>query len=55
MPLDCITEVWYEQTEAPKALAGFAVSERGKVILDLEGVFMPASQAAEGPLSETGT
>ena len=41
---DCITEVWYEDMEAFKAFAQLAMSEKGKVIFDLEGTFMDTSK-----------
>jgi hypothetical protein len=44
LPFDCITEVWYEDMEAFKAFAQFAMSEKGKVIFDLEGTFMDTTK-----------
>ena len=44
LPFDCITEVWYEDTEAFKAFAQLAMSEKGKGIFDLEGTFMDTSK-----------
>ena len=44
LPFDCITEVWYENMEAFKAFAQLAMSEKGKVIFDLEGTFMDTSK-----------
>ena len=44
LSFDCITEVWYENMEAFKAFAQLAMSEKGKVIFDLEGTFMDTSK-----------
>lgn len=41
---DCITEVWYEDMEAFKAFAQFAMSEAGRVIFDLEESFFDTSK-----------
>jgi hypothetical protein len=44
LPFDCITEVWYEDMEAFKAFAQLAMSEKGKIIFDLESTFMDTSK-----------
>ena len=55
LPFDCITEVWYEDMEAFKAFAQLAMSEKGKVIFDLEGTFMDTSQTVAVLVKETGS
>jgi hypothetical protein len=54
LPFDCITEVWYEDMEAFKAFAQLAMSEKGKVIFDLEGTFMDTSKTVAVLVRETG-
>ena len=52
---DCITEVWYEDMEAFKAFAQFAMSEDGKVIFDTEATFMDTSKTVAVLVRETSS
>lgn len=53
LPFDCITEVWYEDMEAFKAFARLAISEKGKVIFDLEWTFIDTSRTVAVLVKET--
>jgi len=52
---DCINEVWYEDREAFKAFALFAMSEDGKVIFETGATFMDTSKTVAGLVQETTT
>src|SRR5512136_261305 len=54
LPFDCIPEVWYEDMEAFKAFAQLAMSEKGKVIFDLEGSFMDTAKTVAVLVREVG-
>ena len=53
LPFDCITEVWYKDMEAFKSFAQLAMSEKGKVIFDLEATFMETGRMVAVLVKET--